>query len=313
MAFVSLGVTTLRGKSLTATDNACDVTSPRAPLAHPRRPAPQMAFSSIDAPERAATLSESSVEQKAIVIRAAYKHVFGNAYLMDEERAELAVAESQFKLGFSTTRDFIRALGKSEAYRKRFFARSGPYKFVQLNCKHFLGRGPNTQEEMSFHVRKLIDEGYDAEIDSYIDSDEFEELFGEETVPRFVFRGAYTRNDNFNRMLVMRQHWDGCSTSTVSGSTAPGKPIPGKMYTGWGDSVRAIGGITRGLPAGRWPEAEEKVASAPANPNAGTRTRIKIAENLYQVVETPGTPGKDANPGWKAERLGPKRWNGVWY
>lgn len=313
MAFVSLGVSALRGKALTASDNACDVKSFRGPIATPRRPAPQMTFSSIDTPERAATLSESSVEMKDIVIRAAYKHVFGNAYLMEEERAELAKAESEFKLGFSTTREFIRAMGKSEAYRKRFFARSGPYQFVQLNCKHFLGRAPNTQEELSFHVQKLINDGYDAEIDSYVDSDEFESLFGEDSVPRFVFKGGYPKNDNFNRMLVMRQHWDGCSTSTVSGSTAPGAPIPGQMYTSWGDSVRAIGGISRGLPAGRWPEAEEKAPSGPANPNAGTRTRIKIAENLYQVVETPGTPGKDANPGWKKERLGPKRWNGVWY
>lgn len=313
MAFVSLGVSALRGKQLTASDNSCDVAPFRGPVASAQRPAPQMVFSSIDKPETASTLSEASIEQKETVARAAYKHVFGNAYLMEEERAELAKAESEFKFGYCTTREFVRAMGKSEAYRKRFFARSGPYQFVELNCKHFLGRGPNSQEELSFHVQKLINEGYEAEIDSYIDSDEFEAMFGEDTVPRFVFQGGYPKNDNFNRMTVMRQHWDGCSTSTNSGSTAPGAPIPGRLYMSHGDYCGSVGGVIRGLPAGFRPEAEEKsAASGPANPNAPTRTRIKIAENLYQVVETPGTQFADV-PAWKAERSGTRRWNGVWY
>ncbi len=50
-------------------------------------------------------------------------------------------------------------------------------------------------------MQKLMNEGYDAEIDSYLDSEEYETKFGDWIVPRFIFEGAYTRNDNFNRMM----------------------------------------------------------------------------------------------------------------
>ncbi|MEM9568993.1 MAG: phycobilisome rod-core linker polypeptide, partial [Cyanobacteria bacterium P01_E01_bin.34] len=47
---------------------------------------------------------------KEQIISAVYRQVFGNAYVMDSER--LTVAESQFKLGYYSVRDFVRAAGK---------------------------------------------------------------------------------------------------------------------------------------------------------------------------------------------------------
>lgn len=274
-----------------------------------------MAFSSIDNPSTETNLRDLQDNTKEAIIRAAYKHVFGNAYLMDSERAELAVVESDFKQNTFDVRELVRAMGKSEAYRKRFFARSGPYRFVELNCKHFLGRGPTGQEEVSFHVQKLMNEGYDAEIDSYIDSAEYDALFGQDIVPRFIFKGMYPRNDDFNRMTVMRQYWDGCSTSTKSGSTAPGKPIPAQLLGGHGAYVNGFVGVIKGLPAGFRPEPEREVYPAiPKNSNAGLRVRIKVAENLYQVFEIPPQLPRD-DPAWKKELTagGDKKWNGVWY
>ena len=274
-----------------------------------------MSFSSIDTPESAVSLSDLANDSKELVISAAYKHVFGNAYVMESERAALAKVESDFKMDICNVRDLIRAMGKSEAYRKRFFARSGPYRFVELNCKHFLGRGPNTQEEISFHVQKLMNEGYDAEIDSYIDSEEYENMFGADVVPRFVFRGTYQRNDNFSRMCIMRKFWDGCSTSTVSGSTAPGKPIPSQLTAGHGGYVNGFVGISKGLPAGFRPEPARPTAPPPlpTNGRAPLRVRIKVAENCYQVFEVPALETPDVEPAWKKELAGGKKWNGVWY
>lgn len=274
-----------------------------------------MAFSSIDRPETAVTLVDVTNVTKEQIIDAAYKHVFGNAYLMESERAELAVTESEFKLRNLSVCELVRAMGKSEAYRKRFFARSGPYRFVELNCKHFLGRGPASQQEVSFHVQKLINEGYDAEIDSYLDSDEYLEKFGLDIVPRFIFEGAYPTNDDFNKMTIMRKFWDGCSTSTVSGSTAPGKPIPAQLTMGHGGYVNGYIGVMKGLPAGFRPEPEsglKPVPQLPTNALSGFRVRVKVAENLYQVFEVPPQYGKE-DPAWKKELTGPKRWNGVWY
>lgn len=165
-----------------------------------------------------------------------------------------------------------------------------------------------------------MNEGYEAEIDSYLDSEEYEERFGEWQVPRFVYEGVYQNNDSFNRLNILRKHWDGCSTSTVSGSTAPAKPIPSQLTMGWGGYVNGAVGVTKGLPAGFRPVAQEKkLAPVPLNANAPLRMRIKIAENLYQVFEVPAMITKDVVPEWKKElqseglKLGAKKLNGVWF
>lgn len=54
---------------------------------------------------------------------------------MESERAELAKEESDFKGNTLSVRELVRAMAKSEAYRKRFFSRSGSYRFVELNFK----------------------------------------------------------------------------------------------------------------------------------------------------------------------------------
>jgi phycoerythrin-associated linker protein len=53
--------------------------------------------------------SEEEVES---IIRAVYRQVLGNAYVMESERA--IVPESQFKRGQLSVREFVRAIGKSD-------------------------------------------------------------------------------------------------------------------------------------------------------------------------------------------------------
>lgn len=159
-------------------------------------------------PFQGVTLSPGSSDgDREVAIRAAYRHVFGNAYIMEEERAELAVYESQFKLGAITMRDFVRAIGKSSAYKTRFFEGSSSYRFVELNFMHFLGRAPDSQAEISEHVQRYIGSGVDADIDSYIDSYEYSTVFGEDTVPFLRFRGAYTPCDSFNKQCALKGGW----------------------------------------------------------------------------------------------------------
>ena len=49
-------------------------------------------------------------EEAEIAIRAVYRQVFGNAYIMDSER--LTIPESQFKRGALSVREFVRAIGQ---------------------------------------------------------------------------------------------------------------------------------------------------------------------------------------------------------
>ncbi|MEL6469307.1 MAG: phycobilisome rod-core linker polypeptide [Cyanobacteria bacterium J06623_4] len=123
----------------------------------------------------------SSPEDLQTIIRAVYKQVLGNPHVMESER--LVTEESQLCDGSLTVREFVRAVCKSDFYRTRYFESCAPYRFVELNFQHILGRAPESQAEVSEHIRRCNEEGYDAEIDSYVDSDEYQQAFGENIVP----------------------------------------------------------------------------------------------------------------------------------
>ena len=122
-----------------------------------------------------------SVDDVQAAIRAVYKHVLGNPHVMDSER--LTSAESQLADGSLSVREFVRAVGKSDFYQTRYFQQCAPYRFVELNFMHFLGRPPESKAEVSAHIVRCVAEGYESEIDSYIDSDEYQAAFGENIVP----------------------------------------------------------------------------------------------------------------------------------
>ncbi|PZO45150.1 MAG: photosystem I reaction center subunit XII [Pseudanabaena frigida] len=145
----------------------------------------------------------ASEEDLQAVIRAAYRQVLGNAHVMESQR--LISAESQLRNGDISVAGFVRAIAKSELYQTLFFENSSPYRFVELNFKHLLGRAPQDQAEIAEHVLIYNTQGYEAEIDSYIDSDEYVSNFGENTVPSA--RGNRTqvgsKNVNFNRTFAL--------------------------------------------------------------------------------------------------------------
>ncbi|NET60037.1 MAG: photosystem I reaction center subunit XII [Symploca sp. SIO2E6] len=173
-------------------------------------------------------------DEVAAVIQAVYKQVLGNPHVMESER--LATAESQLANGNLTVRGFVSAVAKSDFYRSRYFESCAPYRFVELNFKHLLGRAPTDQAELSEHICLCIEQGYDAEIDSYIDSDEYQEKFGENIVP--YYQGAQTqvgqKNVGYNRTLSLYQGYAGVDSafsgarlvSDVAGNGATKAAVP---------------------------------------------------------------------------------------
>jgi hypothetical protein len=117
------------------------------------------------------------------VIRACYKQVFGNTYILESDR--LTTAESLLRNRSISVREFVRLLAKSDLYRSRFFEKTSNNRFIELNFKHLLGRAPYDHGEIQEHFGLYCAKGYAAEIDSYIDSDEYRALFGEDIVPYF--------------------------------------------------------------------------------------------------------------------------------
>ncbi|NER92419.1 MAG: phycobilisome Linker polypeptide [Symploca sp. SIO1B1] len=134
-------------------------------------------------------LPASSEGEVETVIRAVYRQVLGNAHVMESER--LSVPESQLKRGEISVREFVRQIAKSTLYRSRFFDNCPRYRSMELNFKHLLGRAPDDYSETFSHSQILDQGGFEAEIDSYLDSDEYQEAFGENIVP--YYRGYRTQ------------------------------------------------------------------------------------------------------------------------
>jgi phycoerythrin-associated linker protein len=144
--------------------------------------------------------SESDLQA---VIRSAYRQVLGNYHVMESQR--VINAESQLRNGDITVREFVRQVAQSGLYQSLFFDNASAYHFVELNCKHLLGRAPHDQAEISAHVQRYNAEGYNAEINSYIDSDEYLVNFGENTVPfpTGTETQAGQKNVGFNRTFAL--------------------------------------------------------------------------------------------------------------
>lgn len=133
-------------------------------------------------------LKASSSDAQA-VIYAVYRQVLGNDYLMQSER--LTGLESLLSSGALTVRDFVRAVAKSELYKTKFLYPNFQTRVIELNFKHLLGRAPYDEAEVIEHLDRYQNEGFDADIDSYIDTAEYETHFGDSIVP--YYRGFSTQ------------------------------------------------------------------------------------------------------------------------
>ncbi|MFM8259595.1 MAG: phycobilisome rod-core linker polypeptide [Vulcanococcus sp.] len=169
---------------------------------------------------------QASDSDKRSIIRAVYQQLLGGQYLMSSER--LGGAESLFLNGDLNVRELVRTLAKSALYRARFFESCNPYRFIELNHKHLLGRAPHNKEEMLHHFTILQEQGYEAEIDSYIDSPEYSRNFGNDTVPH-LHGWAYSAGHEGRQFSWLMQLARGAAASAKGDGTGNGKGSPFKL------------------------------------------------------------------------------------
>ncbi len=216
-------------------------------------------------------------DQLAALIRSTYKQVMGNPHLMEFER--VGSAESKFIDGYLSTREFVRAVGLSAEYKRRFFETSAPYRFIELNFKHFLGRAPQSQAEISEHTKILAEGGYEAEICSYVDSAEYQNTFGEDTVPFARILTESGRSQvGFNRHLSLAEGF-AASDTVVSSSALVGSVATGMVPSGWSNTTSRANrtGTQSGAPDPTKKRFRIVVASQAA------RSRQRTAGNSYVV------------------------------
>lgn len=139
---------------------------------------------------------------------------------MKSER--LISAESLLRDGNISVREFVRSVAKSELYKTKFFYNNFQTRFIELNYKHLLGRAPYDESEVVFHLDLYHEKGYDAEIDSYIDSVEYQTNFGDNIVP--YYRGFATqpgqKTVGFNRMFQLYRGYANSDRAQIGGSVS---------------------------------------------------------------------------------------------
>ncbi|WP_072621741.1 phycobilisome rod-core linker polypeptide [Spirulina major] len=143
---------------------------------------PQSYFNAAERRQKFVMKPGLSALEKGAIIKAAYRQIFER----DITRAysqSISYLESQVKNGDISMKEFVRRLAKSPLYRKQFFEPFINSRALELAFRHILGRGPSSREEVQSYFAIVSAGGLGALVDALVDSQEYSDYFGEETVP----------------------------------------------------------------------------------------------------------------------------------
>jgi phycobilisome rod-core linker protein len=123
----------------------------------------------------------SSVTDMESLIWACYRQVFSEHETLKFNRQ--ITLETRLRNASLTVRDFIRELVKSERFYRTVVEVNSNYRLVQVCLKRLLGRDSyNKDEEIAWSI-VIATKGFYGFVDALIDSDEYTQAFGDNTVP----------------------------------------------------------------------------------------------------------------------------------
>ena len=143
---------------------------------------PQSYFNAAERRQKFVMKPGLSELEKRAVIKAAYRQIFER----DITRAyglSISYLESQVRNGDISMKEFVRRLCKTPLYRQQFFEPFINSRALELAFRHILGRGPSSREEVQSYFSVVSNGGLPALVDALVDSQEYSDYFGEETVP----------------------------------------------------------------------------------------------------------------------------------
>lgn len=164
----------------------------------------------------------------------ALRHLFGNANIFESELdALLPTFMRLFTSG--DVRQFVREIAKSASFSSRFFDSLSPSRFVEVCFKNLLGRAPGSHSEIVDSLAVLQGKGYDAFIDSIVDSQEYADRFGACLLPTATLSSTYVGGmKGFNTLMRLQLSTRGAATdvtctvaqatSVLAGNTPAGIP-----------------------------------------------------------------------------------------
>ena len=115
------------------------------------------------------------------LVWAVYRQVFSEHETLKFNRQ--ITLETRFANGSLTVRDFVRELAKSERFYSLVVSVNDNYRLVDVCLKRLLGRAPYNKDETIAWSIKIGTLGFHGFVDALIDSDEYTQAFGDNTVP----------------------------------------------------------------------------------------------------------------------------------
>nr|ARW63737.1 phycobilisome linker polypeptide [Chondria sp. (in: red algae)] len=132
------------------------------------------------------------------LISAVYLRVFGR-FVYNEELASIVKYEKQFKSKLISVKHFIRLLIKSSLFRSLYWNSLYVCKAIEYIHLKLIGRPTYGRQEIDQYFNIFYKQGYFSMIDAMLDSPEYNESFGEATVP---YERYCTSMSVFSRGLV---------------------------------------------------------------------------------------------------------------
>lgn len=115
------------------------------------------------------------------LIWAGYRQIYSEHQILKSDRQ--IFLESQLKNGQITVRDFIRGLVLSDPFRRNNYETNSNYRFVELCVQRVLGRDVYSEREKIAWSIVVATKGIEGFIDELVNSDEYLDNFGFDTVP----------------------------------------------------------------------------------------------------------------------------------
>ena len=118
-------------------------------------------------------------EDQNFVIEAAYRQIFFHAFKVDRDRT----LESQLRDGQITVRDFIRSLCLSDTFTRSFYNLNSNYRVARHLVEKLLGRQVFGKAEEIAWSAVIMTRGIQGAVDDILNSQEYLDNFGYDTVP----------------------------------------------------------------------------------------------------------------------------------
>ncbi len=143
---------------------------------------PQIYFNTAERRQKFVMKPGLSSSEKNEAVKAAYRQIFERDITRAYSQG-ISELESKVKNNEISMREFVRRLGNSPLYRDQFFLPFINSRALELAFKHFLGRSPESREEVQNYFAIVSKGGLSALVDALVNSTEYSDYFGEETVP----------------------------------------------------------------------------------------------------------------------------------